>query len=306
MLDLRQLEALRAVSLEGSVARAATHLGWSQPTVDYHLKNLDRLVGTSLLRRSTRGSTLTSAGSLMLERANEILTLAERAVVDVRDLAEMGHVRLRFGTFPTAAARLLPSIVSKLAELGIEIDATLEEVGLLVTHVNHRELDAVLVYSVPGYELPFRGDVTTTEVLRDPLQLALPESHPLAARDTIDRATLVTLSDERWLLGATRGDPLDTVVIDAFADAGHSLDVAIRTDDFSVMLGMIAAGMVIGLVPRLASGSTHPGVALRPIDDPAFARSIQIAAPSEGPGREPSTAVRQLANAVRQSVGALG
>ncbi|MBK0418947.1 LysR family transcriptional regulator [Leucobacter sp. CSA1] len=302
MIDLRQLEALRAVGSEGSVARAARRLGWSQPTVDYHLRNLDRLVGAPLLQRSTRGSAPTPAGALMLERAAEILTLADRALVDVRSLAEAGHVRLRFGTFPTAAARLLPSIAAQVSEWGIELDATLEEVAPLVAHVNQRELDAVLVYSVPGYDLPFRSDVSTTEVLRDPLQLAVPESHPLASRESIDRATLVALSQERWLLGATRNDPMDSVVVDAFAEAGRTIDVSIRTDDFSVMLGMIAAGMSIGLVPKLASGSVQPGVALLPIDDPAFARSILIAAPGEGAGREPSPAVRRLAAAVRHAI----
>ncbi len=305
MIDFRQLEALRAVDLEGSVARAAAHLGWSQPTVNYHLRNLDRLVGTQLLHRTNRGTSLTAAGSLMLDRAVEILTLADRAVVDVRDLGAMGHARLRFGTFPTAAARLLPSIVAKTAEFGIDVDATLEEVVPLVRRVNRRELDAVLVYSVPGYELPFRSEVVTTEVHLDPLQLALPASHPLAKRDVIDIPTLLTLSDERWLLGATRGDPMDAVVEDAFAEAGHALDVAIRTDDFSVMLGMIAAGMVIGLVPRLASGSSHPGVALRPIADPSFARSILLAAPGGGGVNRPSTALRVLASAVRHAIAAL-
>jgi len=88
MLDPRQLQALAAVAAEGSVARAAKRLGWSQPTVDYHLKNLDRLVGTDLTSRSTRGSRLTIAGQLMHERGEEILALADRALTDVRDLAQ--------------------------------------------------------------------------------------------------------------------------------------------------------------------------------------------------------------------------
>ncbi|UOQ61192.1 LysR family transcriptional regulator [Leucobacter rhizosphaerae] len=320
MIDLRQLQALRAVHSEGSVTRAARLLGWSQPTVDYHLHNLDRLIGGSVLQRSTRGSTLTPVGHLVLERAHEILSLSDRTLRDARELTQMGQVRLRFGTFPTAAARLLPSIVAQVNDLGIDIDAVLEEVAPLVTHVNQRKLDAVLVYSVPGYDLPFRGDIIATEVLRDPLMLALPEGHPLASRSSIDIATLLTLHEEQWLLGATENDPMDSVVVDAFAAAGLTLNVAIRTDDFQVMLAMIAARMVIGLVAKLATGPTHPGVVLRPIEDPSFARSVLLAAPAAGgsgsaavrgsagatggPG-QPSTAVRQLAAAIRHAVGAL-
>ena len=75
MVDLRQLEALRAVHAEGSVTAAARRLGWGQPSVDYHLKNLERLVGSPVLLRSPRGSRLTPVGMLLLDRAQEILTL---------------------------------------------------------------------------------------------------------------------------------------------------------------------------------------------------------------------------------------
>ena len=306
MIDLRQLRALRAVHSEGSVTGAARLLGWSQPTVDYHLHNIDRLVGAPLLERSKRGSTLTPVGHLVLDRANQILTLSDRTLHDARELAEMGRARLRFGTFPTAAARLLPAVAAEVADLGIELDAVLEEVNPLVAHINGRELDAALVYSVPGYELPLRPGIVATEVLRDPLLLAVPEGHPLASRASVDRDALLTLRNERWLLGATPNDPMDKVVVDAFAAEGHTLEVAIRTDDFQVMLGMIAARMVVGLVARLASGPVHPGVVLLPIEDPAFARSVVLVAPAEANTGQPSTAVRQLAGAVRHAVEGIG
>lgn len=305
MIDLRQLEALRAVAQEGSVSRAALRLGWSQPTVDYHLKNLDRLAGTALLSRSSRGSTLTTAGSVMLERGIEILSLSERALVDVRDLSQLGRIRLRFGTFPTAAAQLLPQIAARLSEVGVEIDAVLEEVTPLVTRINQRELDAALLYTAGDYDLPFRADVHTTHVMRDPLLLALPRTHPLAELRIIDNEALLTLADEHWVLGATAGDTMDDIVRDVFAEAGHDIDVAIRTDDFSVVLGLVAAGMVIGLVPRLAATTIPAGVVIRPIADDRFAREIVLAAPGEGPGRQPPVAVRQLADAVRRSIEAI-
>ena len=305
MIDLRQLQALSAVAAEGSVARAASRLGWSQPTVDYHLRNLDRLVGTDLTTRSTRGSKLTTAGTLMLERGEEILGLADRALTDVRDLAQLGRIRLRFGTFPTAAARLLPGISSRVSELGIELDATLEELAPLVTRVNQHTLDAALVYAANGYQLPFRAEVHTTHLYTDPMLLALPESHPAAKRHkTFDRQALLTLSGDSWVMGSTPGDTLDDLLREVFQAEGHKIDVAIRTDDYSVVLGLIAAGMAVALVPSIVGNNPPEGVALRPIEDPRFARELLLAAPA-GPGG-PSAAVRQLAEAVRRSISALG
>ncbi len=305
MIDLRQLQALRAVHATGSVTRAARSLSWSQPSVDYHLRNLETLVGARVLDRTSRGSTLTPVGLLLLDRAQEILTLTERALRDSREFTQMGQSRLRFGTFPTAAANLLPAVVQGLEARNVELDVVLEEVAPLIADVNQRELDAALLYSVPGHQLPFRPDIGTTEVLRDPLMLALPEGHPLAQHGSISLELLLTLHSERWLLGATSDDPMDAVVVDAFAAAGHTLEVAIRTDDFQVMLGMIAARMVIGLVGKLATGSSAPGVVLRPIEDPTFARSVLLAAPIDTATGQPSPAVRELAVAIRAAVAAL-
>ncbi|WP_241490274.1 LysR family transcriptional regulator [Leucobacter chromiiresistens] len=303
VLDFRQLQALSAVASEGSVARAAKRLGWSQPTVDYHLRNLDRLVGTDLTTRSTRGSKLTTAGALMLERGDEMLSLADRALTDVRDLAQLGKIRLRFGTFPTAASRLLPGIAARVAELGIELDATLEELAPLITRINQHTLDAALVYAAGGYRLPFRSEVHTTHLFTDPMLLALPASHPAAAQSSFDRRSLLALSSDSWVMGSTPGDTLDDLVREVFASEGLQVNVAIRTDDYSVVLGLIAAGMAVALVPSLVSFNPPEGVALRPIDDPMFARELLLAAPA-GPGG-PSAAVRQLAEAVRRSISAL-
>lgn len=299
MLDPRQLEALTAVAAEGSVARAARRLGWSQPTVDYHLRALDALVGAALVTRNSRGTALTAAGHLMHNRAQELRTLSDRALTDVREFARLGRQKLRFGAFPTAAARLLPGIVSRLTDVGIEVVAVLEEIAPLVTSVNQRALDAALVYTASGHTLPFRADVHTTELFTDPLLLALPRSHPAATLSVFTAADVTALHEIPWVFSATPGDTLDDVVREVFAEAGTPFDVSVRTDDYSVALALVAAGLGMGLVPQLAA--THPpaGVVLRRIDDARFSRDILLAAPAQGGA--PEAVLRQLAEAIRRS-----
>lgn len=301
MIDLRQLQALSAVAAEGSVARAAIALGWSQPTVDYHLKNLDRLVGTELTVRSTRGSKLTAAGALMLERGEAILSMSARALTDVQDLATRGGVRLRFGTFPSAAAKLLPGIAHGVKQYGIELDTTLEELRPLVTRVNQHTLDAALIYAAEGYRLPLRSDVHTTELFTDPMLIALNESHALAGVESFDLSQLLALAHDPWVMGATPGDPLDELVLEVFASNGTKMEAAIRTDEYAVMLGLVAAGMGVALVPSLAVAHNLPrGVVVRPVNDTRFARELMLAAPAGPSG--PTLPVRQLAEAVRQAI----
>ena len=55
-LDTRGLTALRAVAEAGSVSAAAATLQWSQPTVNHHLRNLERSLGATLIERTPRGS----------------------------------------------------------------------------------------------------------------------------------------------------------------------------------------------------------------------------------------------------------
>lgn len=303
MLDLRQLQALAAVAAEGSVARAAKRLAWSEPTVDYHLRALERAVGASLLNRSSRGSTLTPTGALLVDRGSEILALADRALTDAREFAEIGRARLRFGSFPTAAARLLPGIAARLREVGIELDAVLAEIPPLVAGVNGHTLDAALVYTASGTSLPFRDAIHTEHVLTDPLRLALPADHPAASRGRFDVDALLALGSASWVFGATPGDTLDDVVREVFAAAGKPFEVAVRTDDYAVALGLVAAGLGIALVPQLATAHVPAGVVLRPIDDPRFAREILLAAP--GLAGAPSPEVRQLAEAVRRAIAGL-
>lgn len=303
MLDPRQLESLTAVAAEGSVARAAQRLGWSQPTVDYHLRALDTLVGTSLVRRSSRGTTLTPAGQLMHARAQEILALSARSLTDVREFARLGRPKLRFGAFPTAAAQLLPGIAARLTEVGVELEAVLEEIAPLIASVNQRTLDAALVYTASGHKLTFRAGVQTTHLLTDPLLLAVPRNHPAAHNSSLTATEITALQGLPWVFSATPGDTLDDVVRTVFSEADTEFEVSVRTDDYAVTLGLVAAGLGMGLVPQLAA--THPpaGVVLCHIDDPRFARDILLATASNG--NTAPAVLRQLTEAIRRSIAEL-
>ena len=72
------------------------------------------------------------------------------------------------------------------------------------------------------------------------------------------------------------------------------------------MLGMIAAEMVVGLVPLLASMGHHPGVALLPIEDPAFSRSLLLATPQNPAGSELAANTRILSDIVTECLSLIG
>lgn len=298
MLDLRQLQALQAIGAEGSVAKAARRLGVSQPSIDYHLKALETEVGSKLIERSNRGSTLTAAGALMAERGHEILALSNRAIADVRAFANLERLTINFASFPTAAARLLPQVTQRMREVGIELQVILEEIAPIVSRINSNAVDAALVYAARGKQLPFRSGVQTTHLLTDPLLLALPSKHPEATRPSFSVSQLRKFTDVDWVLGATPGDTIDEVISEVFG--ATSVNVRVRTDDYAVVMGLVASEMGFALVPQLAATNLAKGVALRPISDQRFAREILLATPNSAALATP--AVGQLIEALRRAI----
>jgi molybdate transport repressor ModE-like protein len=276
MSEFRQFRALQMVSREGSIASAARQLGWSAPTVDHHLGALEAEVGSPLIERGARGSSLTRVGRLLCERADEILALSERAIVDAKELSQMQSPKLRFGIFPTAASRLLPSVTHDLNRFGIEVQATLAEATQLEPLMRRRQLDAAMTYTTPGTHSALGREISATAVLDDPLLLALPRQHRLARNQVITVEQLISTQTDHWILGSTPDDVLDDQIVDIFAEHSFALEPTIRTDDFSVALGLVAAGLAVGLIPKLATHQAPEEVALRPVADPRLTREILL------------------------------
>ncbi|MEU6172594.1 LysR substrate-binding domain-containing protein [Streptantibioticus parmotrematis] len=274
MLDLRHLQVLRAIAREGSLAGAARALHYSQPTVTHHLASLESHFSARLVRRGSRGATLTEVGEALLPHADAVLSRVQVAEKEVRDLVEHGTPTLRVGTFPTAGALLLPPAVKSLRGQGVELSLTEGELPALLDGLRSRQLHLSLVFSQPGDRLDLEDDVDVHPLLDDPLLLALPADHPCAARD---RVPLAALREEAWIVGTTDWDPCDRLLTWACRQVGYEPLHALRTDDYGVIQGFVAAGVGVALLPRLALGSPRDDIAVRPLDGPPLARRIAVA-----------------------------
>lgn len=299
MIDLRQMQAVAAIASEGSIMQAAQRLGWSQPTVQHHIRNLERLLGATVLVRGARGSTLTPVGALILERAENILSLTDRALSDARELAHLDRIRLRFGIFPSAAAKLLPQITKRLAHIGVELDVMVEEVDSLATWVNQQSIDAALMYVAEGYDTGLRPHITIEHLQTDPMYIAVSTQHPLASRAALTTDSLLTLAEERWVTGLNTGGSLDPLLRDTFSSRGLTLNVTQRTDDYAVMLSLVQAGLAIAFMPEMLPSSPPGGVAMIPLTDTRFRREIYLASPASAIQLQP--VLRHLQNALHRA-----
>ncbi|MGW1889580.1 LysR family transcriptional regulator [Streptomyces sp. NPDC002004] len=274
MLELRQLQVLKAIAQEGSLAAAARSLHHAQPTVTHHLTVLEAHFGACLVRRGPRGAALTELGAALLPHAEAVLERLRLAEREVRDLAERGTHTLHIGTFPTAGALLLPPAVKTLRQSGVHVSLTEGELPVLLEGLRARRLHAALVFSQPGDGLDLDGDFELHPLLHDPLLLVLPPDHRAAA---LDRVPLQELRHDDWIGAADPSDPCDRVL--SWACARHSFEPvhSLRTDDYAVVQGFVAAGAGVALVPRLALGTPREDVAVRVLEGAPLAREISVA-----------------------------
>ena len=274
MLDVRRLRVLRELAARGTIAATAEALGYTPPAVSQQLAALEREVGVALLEKNGRRRRLTPAGEELVSRTEGILRELEAAEAALEATTTQVAGVLRCAAFPSAHRALLPRAIAALAsrhpDLGVITEDLEPEDSLPALKLG--ELDLVLAQEYAFSPNPPDPALERTELLDDPLRLALPESHPLAAAERID---IAALDAEPWIAGR-EGTFCHLVVIHSTRAAGYEPRVAHITNDFDVEYALIQAGAGVGLVPELA-GPPPVGVAVKPVSGAPPSRRIYAA-----------------------------
>ncbi|WNO70846.1 LysR family transcriptional regulator [Streptomyces sp. AM8-1-1] len=293
MLDVRRMQVLRAVVTSGSVTAAAANLGYTPSAVSQQVAALEKQAGTALLERVGRGVQPTAAGRLLTEHADVIsrnIAEAETALADLRE-GRTGRLAVRY--FATAGGTIVAPALADLRRThpGVRIDLRLIDPEDPLPEVKHGRADLAVVVQLPDRP---SEDVRLVHLLDDPYRAVLPKEHPLAARRVID---LADLAGERWIGSEWPGPCLD-VVLGACGAAGFTPDIVVQSEDYATAQGFVAAGLGVGLMPRIGLGNRHPGVVVRKVRRPEPVRAIH-AAVRESSLTQP--ALRALLDALKQA-----
>ncbi len=254
MLAPHQLQTLRTVLATGSYAAAAAELRYTPSAVSQQMSALERATGLLLFERSAHSIRPTPHARLRAERAAEVLALLDGLDREVAAIARGETGRLRIGSFPTASARLLPGALAALRadRPGVEIEVDEGELADLLPRLLSGELDLALAYRYDTVPAGWPAGLVETELLREPLSLLLPADHRLAGTGPL---RLAALSGERWV--APLADSPGALNLDRLAArAGFVPRVSFRSNDSSVVRGLVAAGLGVALVPGLGISET--------------------------------------------------
>jgi DNA-binding transcriptional LysR family regulator len=295
MLDLRRLRLLHELHRLGTVSAVADALSYSPSTVSQQLRVLEREAGTPLFEPAGRRVRLTDAALVLAEHAELLMAGAERAQADLA-AAAAGAVAgvVRVGSFQTASLRLLLPAMNALRDShpGVGIRLVEAEPEPALEWLRAHAIDLALADEWAGTPHPRRPGVEREDLFTEGLRVALPEGHPLAADD--DPVALAALAREPWVTGYPGGGMAALVRRVCNEHGGFEPDVRHETNELSMLLGLVAAGHAVTLLPDLALVGGTRGVAVRPVAEVTLTRTL-FTAVREGADRRPALAAVRAA-----------
>lgn len=243
--DLIDLRLFVRVAEASSLTQGAAQSALSLPAVSLRIKNLEDALGTQLLYRSKRGVTPTPAGGVFLDHARAVLAEVEQLQAQMQPFSRgvRGHVRLFANT--TAIAELLPEVLAKFFEVYRDISVDLQErlSPEIVRAVHEGVADVGIVSALPA------DGLETLPYCKNPLVLAVPIDHPLAAYDCVQFSETLQY-DFVWLdaRSATYSFLQQEV---SQSDAGMRQRVLVG--NFDAMCRMVEAKVGIGVMSEIAA-----------------------------------------------------
>ena len=278
---IKQLQYLVALRRHGHFGRAAEACFVTQSTLSAGLRELETLLGITLVERTRRVVRFTPLGIKIADKADQVLRESE----DLADLARAEGQpltgELRMGVIPTIAPFLLPAMLPRLRREWPSLKLFLrEETSQAACDALHRgQLDCVLL------ALPFAcGEVDSAALFDDPLYLAFPKGEaPLAgdiAPGSIDESRLLLLED---------GHCLKDHALAACNRPDLRAEATMMGTSLHTLVQMVDNGLGQTFVPAMAIEAgilEGTGIEARPLRSKRGSRSIALAWRKSSPREE--------------------
>lgn len=259
-MDVRHLALLRELDDRGSVTAAAAATHRTASAVSQQLRTAERDLGVALVEPVGRGVRLTDAGRLLAEAAVDVETALARVEARLDEFRGRPSGVVRIASLTSAAEFLVPQALADLAGEGIRIELTDTDVSEETYARLAMDHDIVIGHSLLSGVPQGAEQLAHTVLVREPLDVAVPSGHPLAAKDVLSPRDVV---DESWL-GVPAGYPFATILEGIERVTGRPVTVTQRLRDNRVVEALVAAEAGLALLPRF---TTRPreGVVLRPL-----------------------------------------
>ena len=262
-LSLRDLHLFFTVVQHGSMAKAASQLGISQPSVSEVIANLEATLGARLFDRRPRGVEPTMYGNALLTRTRAVFDELRQGIRDIESLADPTGGEVRIGCSVAASVTFLRPVIHGFMEAFRGVVLRVADVPFAnYSGLGERRHDLMLEWFVAPYTSELLGGEVKVEVLfEDDVVVVAGQQTRWARRRKID---LAELTAERWILGGP-----DTAnykdVTQAFRARGLGMpNIALESHSVSLRAYLLGASDFITAMPK--SAASQLPVKILPVD----------------------------------------
>lgn len=244
-MEIHLLRTFREVVRARSFTAAAKRLYLTQPAVSQQIKALETEVGERLLERTGRDVRTTPAGDVLLEAADRALSILDDAAKAIREKRDAGEGTVTVACGDTVALYLLPPVLA-------EFRAKYPKADVSVRNHGSREIVAMVLSGDADLGVATAPEtldeaLESAPLLEEPLLLAVPQGHRLAASGA---ASLADLDGEAAVLLA-RSTVTRQGIEAGLASAGVRLATAMESGNLEVVKAYVARGFGLSVLPAL-------------------------------------------------------
>ncbi len=295
MIELRPLRQFVAVAEELHFGRAAVRLHMTQPPLTQAIQQLERTLGAPLFVRTQRSVALAPAGVALLPQVRRLLAAAEALPQQAKAAAAGQAGALRLAFVSSIAYGPMPDWLRSFREEHPDIALTLREATLDVQlqAFASDEIDAGFVLHAQGAA---PAGLAAWCVLEEPLMLAVPEPHALAAgRRPLSFARMA--GEPLVIFPRTIAPSLYDAVLGAYRERGATPVIAQEAIQMQTIVNLVSSGIGVAWVPAALQQLRRPGVVYRAVAGAPSCETSLV-------WREPVSPVVQrfLSHVQRQSV----
>nr|WP_315412127.1 LysR substrate-binding domain-containing protein [uncultured Pseudomonas sp.] len=264
-MELRHLRYFIAVAEELHFGRAAQVLGISQPPLSQQIQALEQEVGARLFERTNRRVELSEAGRLFLQEARLVLAQVDKAADVARraQLGELGELKIGF-TSSAPFNSSIPQAIFAFRQAFPAVHLNLQEMSS--TEVAESLVDESIQVGLMR-PLPLPESLSVVELMREPLVAVLNAGHPLV-QGSERGLHLAQLAQEPFVFfPRTYGSGLYAQLLNLARDAGFSPHFAQEAGEAMTIIGLVAAGLGVSVLPASYQRIRIDGVVYRTLLD---------------------------------------
>ncbi|MDQ0978640.1 LysR family transcriptional regulator [Pseudomonas synxantha] len=273
-MELRHLRYFIAVAEELHFGRAAQVLGISQPPLSQQIQALEQEVGARLFERTNRRVELSEAGRLFLQEARLVLAQVDKAADVARraQLGELGELKIGF-TSSAPFNSSIPQAIFAFRQAFPAVHLNLQEMSS--TEVAESLVDESIQVGLMR-PLPLPDSLSVVELMREPLVAVLNAGHPLV-EDSERGLHLAQLAQEPFVFfPRTYGSGLYAQLLNLARDAGFSPHFAQEAGEAMTIIGLVAAGLGVSVLPASYQRIRIDGVVYRTLLDPEAMTAVWL------------------------------